>query len=333
MSTELSTKTAKPAAFDLSPRNFEEAWRMAEILANSDMVPKDFKGKPENCLIAMQWGSEVGLKAMQALQNIAVINGRPSMWGDAVIALARNSPMCEYINEEDDGKVAICRVKRRGEAEQFRTFSAEDAKLAGLAGKAGPWTQYPKRMRQLRARAFAIRDVFPDVLRGLAVAEEAMDLPVPRDMGMAPVMPPKTASADAVPEDLLKKAEAAAALGVAAYQKFFADTGPANRKLLAAEHDNLKATAIAADKARTVDTPSAAPQAKQAAPSGQPDADGVIQPAKTFDDVLAMLCSAKTEDALYVAADWIDVITDADARKLLDNKFDELLAGMRGGAL
>lgn len=325
MSTELSTKTAKPAAFDLSPRNFEEAWRMAEILANSDMVPKDFKNKPENCLIAMQWGVEVGLKAMQALQNIAVINGRPSMWGDAVIALARNSPMCEYITEEDDGKVAICRVKRRGEAEQFRTFGMEDAKLAGLAGKAGPWTQYPKRMRQLRARAFAIRDVFPDVLRGLAVAEEAMDFPVPRDMGMAPVVPSKAAGVDAAPEDLLQKAEAAAALGVAAYSEFFTGDSPEkknNRKLLAGHHAALKQKAIDADNARTVDAP--------VAPTAKPDADGVIQPAKTFDDVMAMLCAAKTADALYVAADWIDAITDADSGKLLEDKFDELLAGMRG---
>lgn len=328
MNTELSTKTAKPVAFDLSPRNFEEAWRMAEILANSDMVPKDFRGKPENCLIAMQWGSEVGLKAMQALQNIAVINGRPSMWGDAVIALALSNPICESIIEEDDGFTATCRVKRRGGQEQSRTFSIDDAKAAGLAGKQGPWTQYPKRMRQMRARAFAIRDVFPDVLRGLAVAEEAMDFPVPRDMGMAPVVPPKTAGADAAPEDLLQKAEAAAALGVAAYGEFFMGDSPEkknNRKLLAGHHAALKQKAIDADSARTVDAP--------VAPVAKPDADGVIQPAKTFDDVLAMLCGAKTEEALYVAADWIDVITDADAKKLLECKFDERLVVLQGGAL
>lgn len=247
------------------------------------------------------------------------------MWGDAVIALARSSPVCEYIIETQTDFVATCRVKRRGEPEQERSFSKDDAKAAGLLGKQGPWSQYPKRMMQMRARAFAIRDVFPDVLRGLAVAEEVMDIPAPRDMGMAPVVPPKTAGADAAPEDLLQKAEAAAALGVAAYQKFFIDTGPANRKLLAAEHDNLKATAIAADKARTVDTPAAAP-------AGQPDADGVIQPAKTFDDVLAMLCGAKTEEALYVAADWIEAIADADAKKLLESKFDERLAQIRGAA-
>jgi hypothetical protein len=37
---------AQPANYDLSPRNFDEAWRMAEYLADSDMVPKDFKASP-----------------------------------------------------------------------------------------------------------------------------------------------------------------------------------------------------------------------------------------------------------------------------------------------
>lgn len=162
--------------FDLSPQTFEQALTFADILADSDLVPKDFKGKPGNCLIAMQWGAELGLKPLQALQNIAIINGRPALWGDAVIALVRNSPLCEYVTESDDGHAATCRVKRRGEAEETRTFSMDDAKTAGLLGKAGPWTQYPKRMRQMRSRAFALRDVFPDVLRGMAIAEEIMDI-------------------------------------------------------------------------------------------------------------------------------------------------------------
>ena len=176
--------------FELSPQKFEQALTFCDYLAESDLVPKDFKGKPANCLIAMQWGAELGLKPLQALQNLAIINGRPALWGDAVIALVRSSSLCEYVNESDDGKTATCAVKRRGEAEQVRTFSVTDAQAAGLAGKQGPWTQYPKRMRQMRARAFALRDVFPDVLRGLAVAEELMDTPLPaeRNMGAADVV-------------------------------------------------------------------------------------------------------------------------------------------------
>lgn len=182
-------------AFDLSPQTFEQALTFSKYLAESDLVPKDFQRKPGNCLIAMQWGAELGLKPLQAMQNLAIINGRPSLWGDAVIALVRGSPLCEYVVETDDGQTATCKVKRRGEPEQVRTFSVEDAKAAGLAGKQGPWTQYPKRMRQMRARAFALRDVFPDVLLGLPVAEELMDTPTERFMGPAEVVSSTPAAA------------------------------------------------------------------------------------------------------------------------------------------
>ena len=188
---ELTTTTQ--GGLDLSPRNFEQALTFSQYLADSDMVPKDFKGKPGNCLVAMQWGAELGLKPLQALQNLAVINGRPALWGDAVIALVRSSPLCEFVIETDDGHSATCRVKRRGEPEQSRTFSVDDAKQAGLMGKQGPWMQYPKRMRQMRARAFALRDVFADVLKGIPMAEELQDTPAERHMGMVDEVKPDPA--------------------------------------------------------------------------------------------------------------------------------------------
>lgn len=178
----MNNVTEHKPGFSLTPQSLDEAIRFAEILSKSDIVPKDFKGNSGNILVAIQWGLELGLQPMQAMQNIAVINGRPSLWGDAVIGIVRGSPLCEHIYETDDGETATCRVKRRGEEEQVRTFSMTDAKAAGLAGKQGPWAQYPKRMRQMRARAFALRDVFPDVLRGMPVAEELMDTPA-KDMG------------------------------------------------------------------------------------------------------------------------------------------------------
>jgi len=165
----------------LEPATLTEAMRFAEVLAGSTMVPRDFQGKPANVLVALQWGREVGLGPLQALQNIAVINGRPSIWGDSAMALVRAHPDCSSIQEGVDGEGEArhgwCEVTRRGEAPQRRTFSIADAKRAGLWGKSGPWTQYPDRMLQMRARGFAIRDVFPDALRGLITGEEAQDTP------------------------------------------------------------------------------------------------------------------------------------------------------------
>lgn len=174
------------------PSMLEGALKAADMLAKSDLVPKDFQGKPGNCLIAIQWGAELGLPPLQAMQNIAVINGRPSIWGDALLALVRGSGALVSINEwieGDDGDkpnwIAHCEVVRRGADEPVRrSFSWDDAKTANLADKQGPWRQYPKRMLQMRARGFALRDVFTDVLKGLYVAEEAQDMPrdEPRDI-------------------------------------------------------------------------------------------------------------------------------------------------------
>ena len=174
----------KPVSI-LTPTNFEQAMEFADLISRSGMVPKDYINKPGAVLVAMQMGAELGLQPMQAIQNISVINGRPSVWGDCLLAVARGSDKCESIREvyDEERQMATCIVKRKDEEHEIiRTFSMADAQLAGLAGKPGPWKQYPKRMCQMRARSFALRDAFPDALRGISVAEESMDIPPERDV-------------------------------------------------------------------------------------------------------------------------------------------------------
>jgi len=165
-----------------APATLTEAIQFSEMLANSSMVPKAYQGKPQDILVCVQWGYEMGLAPMQALQNIAVINGKPSVYGDAALALVQASSVCEDVQEtmEDEGTpnpVAVCVAKRKNRSPVVVRFSVEDAKRAGLWGKQGPWQAYPKRMMQMRARGFALRDAFPDVLKGLITAEEAQDYP------------------------------------------------------------------------------------------------------------------------------------------------------------
>jgi hypothetical protein len=178
MTTEISTQRAGGLAL----QSFDDAFRFSKMVAASEFAPKDFRGKPESCMLAIQHGSEVGLSPMQSLQSIAVINGRPTIWGDAALALVQSSPVCEYVREytegEGDALVAVCEAKRRGyPAPTVVRFSVADAKKAGLWGKAGPWQNYPARMLTLRARGFALRNAFADALRGLITAEEAQDYP------------------------------------------------------------------------------------------------------------------------------------------------------------
>ena len=178
MSTELSTTTTPARGLALA--SFDDAFRFSKMVAASEFAPKDFRGKPESCLLAIQHGSEIGLSPMQSLQNIACINGRPAIWGDAALAVAMASPVCESVTETIDGEgdnmVATCSAKRRGyERPTVVRFSVADAKRAGLWGQRGPWSSYPDRMLQQRARGFAIRDQFPDALMGLISTEEVLD--------------------------------------------------------------------------------------------------------------------------------------------------------------
>jgi hypothetical protein len=159
-----------------------EAIDFSNMLSKSTMVPKAYQNKPEDVLVAVQWGYELGLAPLQALQNIATINGKPSVYGDAAMALVQNSPVCEDVKEYFEGEgtsnpIAVCVAKRKNRTEVISKYSVEDAKRAGLWNKQGPWTQYPKRMLQMRARGFALRDAFPDVLKGLITVEEAQDYP------------------------------------------------------------------------------------------------------------------------------------------------------------
>jgi RecT family len=166
----------------LLPRSLKEALQLASLLSKSKLVPKGFENQ-EACLVGILYGMEVGLSPIAALQRMAIIDGRPTIWGDAALALIQASGLLVSISEDIiESEIhknstphfsATCSVKREGRSDPVtRSFSIEDAKRAGLWQKPGPWKDYPKRMLMMRARAFALRDAFPDVLAGLYLREE-----------------------------------------------------------------------------------------------------------------------------------------------------------------
>lgn len=163
------------------PVTVTEAMNMAKMIASSTFAPKGMANKPGDILLAWQLGAEIGLSLMQALQNIAVINGKPTIYGDAALAVVQAHP--HYVNHREwfEGDIkagtrtAYCAITRRGSPEHITGFSMDDAKKASLWGKQGPWSLYPDRMLQMRARGFAIRDKFADALKGIITREEVED--------------------------------------------------------------------------------------------------------------------------------------------------------------
>ncbi len=158
-------------------QHYEE---LAIKLSRSNVIPKQYIGKPTDLFVAMAMGYQLGMPVEQAIQDIAVINGRPTIYGDGLLAVCMNHPQFEDILEEPmkDGDKVVgyrCTVKRINRSPCVREFTLADAKRANLLGKAGPWSQYEARMLQMRSRTLALRDSFADALRGIKSREEVED--------------------------------------------------------------------------------------------------------------------------------------------------------------
>lgn len=167
----------------LVPQSLEEAFRVSQAIAASGLAPKGLD-RPEQIMVAIMAGAELGLAPFQSLQSFAVVNGRPTLWGDGLMAVARAGGVRvkEWLDGAGDDMVAHCEVTRESGEVIERTFTVTQAKKAGLWGKAGPWQSYPQRMLAMRARAYALRDGCADMLRGFQVREEVEDYEPIRDV-------------------------------------------------------------------------------------------------------------------------------------------------------
>lgn len=204
-STALTTASSAPVPLRAGgtvqafiPTTYDEAWRMSKGIVEGGFNPPSLKSA-QSVMQAIIYGLEVGMKPFMALKNIAIINGRPAVYGDAIPGLVYASGLCEFIElkyeGEGDNLTAICTTKRKGAPHPVSDrFSVADAKKAGVWGKAGPWSAYPRRMLGVRARSFVLRDTFADILGGINVVEEI------EDVDMIDVTPPSPSAEAPEPE-------------------------------------------------------------------------------------------------------------------------------------
>lgn len=176
------------------PTSIEEVFRLASAIAASGLAPSGMN-TAEKLTVAILHGLEIGIPPMMAINKIAVVNGRPTLWGDAIPALlwSKGFKLREEIGAGPGGRFAECTVIRPNGEVITRSFTENDAKVAGLWGRQGPWKQYPDRMLQMRARGLASRDGAADVLSGIYLAEEAQDIE-PQKLVSSDLMPALPAS-------------------------------------------------------------------------------------------------------------------------------------------
>lgn len=294
----------------LVPQNLEEAFRLASAIAASGLAPRGLD-KSEQIMVAIMAGAELGLAPFQSLQSFAVVNGRPTLWGDGLVAVvrARGVRIKEWTEGEGDAMVAHCEVTRPDTGETIPSaFSVPDAKKAGLWGKAGPWQQYPKRMLKARARAFALRDGCADMLRGIHIREEVEDFVEVRGAGAAE------------PTGMRARLEARPAIGGF-------DAAHVARELDGAQADavidgDFSEVSIerSTDEAEDDAFPGDKPVSRAAAEAKNPAADALAPGLKTGAQVLAERQAEKLPAKAEDAARRLEAaVTDATDRFVLED--------------
>lgn len=182
---------AKREVAQFQPESFEAMLKMAETLCKSQLVPKAVQQKPQDALVILLTGRELGFAPMQSLRMINVIDGKGVLSADAMQALCLSRPdVCEYFaTKESTAKKAVVVVKRRGDPQEREfTFTIEDATRAQLTHKEN-WKKYPASMLMARCKSVAARAMFADLCAGLYDPDEADEF---RGRSAAPSQPTTT---------------------------------------------------------------------------------------------------------------------------------------------
>lgn len=355
-------------ALTLSSAHLANMTAVADMMASARAtVPVHLRGNPGDCLAIVMQAARWGMDPFAVAQKTHLVSGTLGYEAQLVASVVNSSNIItsrmrfEWFGpwEKIVGKFKAVESRSKkdddGNPKKFIVPAWEQRDEEGLGikvsatlrGETEPreltlmmtqartrnstlWTEDPKQQIAYLAQKRWTRLYAPDVLLGVYTPDEIDDRP-PRNMGMADVV--GTTDAPQASDALRAMAEAAAGKGLAAYQEFWKATGPENRKLLTTYHEANKATAAAADQARTVDqgaqsTAQAGGDQQQppaaAAPTATAQTEG--RPTVTYASVMDRMLKAKNRDGLDIAADWIGEVAAPEQRAELTGKYEELCA-------
>lgn len=305
-------EASRVTAYELmmNPESMDRVMRVAEMMAGGkSTIPAHLQKNPADCMAVVMQSMQWGMNPFAVAQKTHLVNGTLGYEAQLVNAVVQESRSIQgrfHYEYRGNSPQIECRVGAVVRGERDITWG-EWLNEAKVTTKNSPlWKTNPKQqMGYLQVKNWA-RAFAPGAILGIYTPDE-VEL-IPRNMGTVEVVE--------LPQGLVEQAEAAAAGGVASYQKFWSETGPENRKLLAGQHGNFKQTAIDADRSRTVDTKETPVKT---------DA-----PEVTLQLVLDKLNAAKNEDALNVAGDWINALSDPSEVAQCSDLYDQRLAEMRG---
>ena len=157
--------------------NYQELYKLAKTFSMSGLVPTQYHGKPEDCMIALNMAQRSGMEPIFVMQNMYVVKGHPSWSGQACIAMLRNCGLFRNVRPVYNADKTACHFEavdvKSGENVSGTTITLEMAAKEGWGAK---WKTMPEQMLAYSAAAFFARVWCPEVLMGCMVEGEPEDV-------------------------------------------------------------------------------------------------------------------------------------------------------------
>lgn len=185
----------------MTPSTWDMVLHQAEVLASSNLVAKQFRGRPQDIMTAAIMGYPLGWDVTVSMRYVHVIDGKPSVSPEGMLALVRRAGHSVTGKADATGATVTGRRADTGDSMSF-TFTLDDADRAGLLNKTN-WQNYPQSMCWARALSQLCRMLFSDVLLGAAYTPEELGGEVDADgnvvgLSFAPVDDATPAAAEPV---------------------------------------------------------------------------------------------------------------------------------------
>jgi hypothetical protein len=159
--------------FDLS--GLEQIQAFVEVLKKDNALPSSIDNAGQYIRV-LQAGKDMGLSVTEATEDIAIIRGKTSLYGPAVLARLRDFGYAIKWDESTATKCTVTVTHKETKETATESFTIEEAKSAGRLAKQGPRHTVPKQMLRYRAISFIVKFSFPEVMRGFAIAEEQQEV-------------------------------------------------------------------------------------------------------------------------------------------------------------
>lgn len=170
ISNQIAERNANSGGTD-----FDRMMYQAKVLASSEIIPQAYRGKPQNILVAMEFGAPLGLNGVQSLQNITVINGTPTASASFITGLVRHAGHKLWTEKDAQNLSVTAFVQRADDPEHVVSVTRDKAwaQQMGLLNKDN-YRKQPLTMLTWRAITAAAREACPEILFGVQYTPDEM---------------------------------------------------------------------------------------------------------------------------------------------------------------